>query len=164
MYGLIEHFTSVLWTWAIKFPRLIEAFFLQRYVHDIIHWSKSLIAWTLFWRVFFDGYDTMDTILDMKTFFCLLFVFVYYQLMLNGKMFFFCSCWVILLAYCFGKMALVTTIMDSIYLWLSAMDNALLHAYVNYPEDKIEERITFALGQQVCRCKHIRYIMRWWRI
>ena len=25
------------------------------------------------------------------------------------------------------------------------MDNALLHAYVNYPEDKIEERITFGL-------------------
>ena len=35
--------------------------------------------------------------------------------------------------------------MDAIYLWFSAMDNALLHAFGNYPADKIEERITFTL-------------------
>ena len=27
MHGLIEHFISVLWTWAIKCPRFVEAFF-----------------------------------------------------------------------------------------------------------------------------------------
>ena len=36
--------------------------------------------------------------------------------------------------------------MDSITLWFGAMDNALLHASGHYPEDKIEERINFALS------------------
>ena len=35
--------------------------------------------------------------------------------------------------------------MGSIYLWLGVMYNSILHAYGNYPADKIEERITFAL-------------------
>ena len=35
--------------------------------------------------------------------------------------------------------------MDAIYLWFNAMDNALLYASGLSPEDKIEERITFAL-------------------
>ena len=35
--------------------------------------------------------------------------------------------------------------MDAIYIWFSAMDNALLCASVLSPEDKIEERIPFAL-------------------
>ena len=58
----------------------------------------------------------MDTILDMTKVFCLLFVFVYFQQMLHGTIFFFCSCWVITLAYHFGKMVLVTAIMDAISL------------------------------------------------
>ena len=45
-------------------------------------------------------------------------------------------------------MAPVTAIMDTIYLWLSAMDNALLHASGNYQENKIEERISFALSHE----------------
>ena len=40
----------------------------------------------------------------------------------------------------------VTAIMGTIYLLLSAMDNALLHAYVYSPADKIDYRITFALS------------------
>ena len=36
--------------------------------------------------------------------------------------------------------------MGETYLWFGAMDNALLHVYGNYPEDKTEERITFALS------------------
>ena len=59
--------------------------------------------------------------------------------------FFFFSCRVITLAYSFGKMVPVTAIMDAISLWFSAMDNALLCASGLYPEDKIEERIPFAL-------------------
>ena len=62
------------------------------------------------------------------------------------KYFFFCSCRVIALAYCFGKMAMVTAIMDAISLLFSAMDNALLHAYGHPPADKIKERITIALS------------------
>ena len=63
-----------------------------------------------------------------------------------GQYCFFTSCWVIALEYVFGKMAMVTAIMDAIYLWLSEIDNALLHASVHYPGDKIEERITIALS------------------
>ena len=72
MHGLINHFTSVLWTWAIKCPHFVEAFFWQ-YALDMLYWSKSSITWTPFWSDFFDGYDTMDTILDMAIFlvFCL---------------------------------------------------------------------------------------------
>ena len=36
---------------------------------DILHWSKSLIAWTSFYSDFVDGDDTMDTILDMTNVF-----------------------------------------------------------------------------------------------
>ena len=35
--------------------------------------------------------------------------------------------------------------MNAIFLWFSAMDNALLYASGNCPADKIEERINFAL-------------------
>ena len=44
----------------------------------------------------------------------------------------------------FGKMPPVTAIMGAIYLWLNAMDNALLHESGNSPAYKIEERITLA--------------------
>ena len=53
-------------------------------------------------------------------------------------------CQVIALAYFLGEMAPVTAILDSIYLRLGAMDNALLRESRHSPEDKIEERITFA--------------------
>ena len=33
--------------------------------------------------------------------------------------------------------------MDTIYLWFSEMYNDLLHASLHYPEDKLEEQITF---------------------
>ena len=42
-------------------------------------------------------------------------------------------------------MAAVGAIMDEIYLWSSAKDNAIMHASGHYPADKIEERIIFAL-------------------
>ena len=61
------------------------------------------------------------------------------------NIFFFCSWRVITLAYRFGKMVPVTAIMNAISLLVSVMDNALLCASVLYPEDKIEERIPFAL-------------------
>ena len=41
---------------------------------------------------------------------------------------------------------MVNAIMGAIPLWFSAMDNALLHASVYSPEDKIQERITFDLS------------------
>ena len=58
------------------------------------------------------------------------------------------------------------------------MDNALLHAPGHYPEDKIEERITFALryahlylagsdderDNKYAAATHIRYIMWFWMI
>ena len=59
--------------------------------------------------------------------------------------FFFCLCRVITLAYCFGKMVLVTPIMYEISLWSSAMKNALLCTSGLSAEDKVEERIHFAL-------------------
>ena len=37
--------------------------------------------------------------------------------------------------------------MGKISLWFSALDNALLHASVYSPADKIEEQIIFALSQ-----------------
>ena len=60
--------------------------------------------------------------------------------------FFIFLCWVIALAYYFGKLAPVTAIMGAISLQFSTMYNALLHASGHSPADKIEERITFALG------------------
>ena len=65
MRGLIDHFTDVFLTWAIKCPRFVEAVLRWRYALDLLHWSKSLIVWTSLWSVFFDGDVTMDTILDM---------------------------------------------------------------------------------------------------
>ena len=61
-----------------------------------------------------------------------------------GQYCFLCSCRVIVLACFFGKMALVTAIMDEMSLLFSAMDISLLHVYGHYPEEKIEERINFA--------------------
>ena len=40
----------------------------------------------------------------------------------------------------------VTDFMNTIYLWLSAMDNDLLGVSGHYPAEKIEERITFVLS------------------
>ena len=45
----------------------------------------------------------------------------------------------------FGKMAPASAIIGTIYLCLSSMYNALLYASGHSPEDKIEERILFAL-------------------
>ena len=66
--------------------------------------------------------------------------------MLHGKFILFYSCQGIALAYCSGKMAPVTAIMDIISSLLSAMDITLLHASGISPKDKIEEQITFALS------------------
>ena len=49
------------------------------------------------------------------------------------------------MAYRFGKMMPVTATMDAISLWWSEMENDLLHESGLHPEDKIEERIPFAL-------------------
>ena len=62
-----------------------------------------------------------------------------------GQFFSFCSCRVIVLAYFFGKMALITNNNGEIYLWSSAINNALLYESGNSLADKIEEKITFAL-------------------
>ena len=48
--------------------------------------------------------------------------------------------------HCFGKMVPVTAIIDAIYLWLVAMDTALMNASGHFSADKREERITFALS------------------
>ena len=42
-------------------------------------------------------------------------------------------------------MAPVTSIIGTISLWFSEMDNSLMHASGHCPSDKIEERMTFAL-------------------
>ena len=65
MHSLIDHFTDVFLTWAIKCPLFVEAFLCWRYALDLLHWSKSRIIWTSLWSVFFVGDVTMDTILDM---------------------------------------------------------------------------------------------------
>ena len=76
----------------------------RQYAIDILHWSKSLIAWTSFWSSFFDSDDTIYTILDMKKVFlssvcfCLLTTDVAWE-----NIFFFCSCRVISLAYFLEK-------------------------------------------------------------
>ena len=108
----------------------------RQYALDILHWSKYLIIWTLFWSDSFDGDDIMDLILDMKRFFVFYF-FVYYGLTLRGTIFFCFSCWVIALSICFGKMAQVTRIMDEISLWFSAVHNDLLHDSGHSPANKI---------------------------
>ena len=87
----------------------------------------------------------MDTILDMKKNLSSVCFLLLPTDVAWDNIFSFCSCRLISLAYFFGKMAPVTTIMDEIYLRFSATDNALLHASGLSPEDKIEERISFAL-------------------
>ena len=116
-----------------------RSFFLWRYELDILHWSKSLMARTSFWSDLFDVDDTMTQYWIWQNIFCLLLVFVYYQLMLHGTifslLFMFGNCVGILL------MAPVITILHSIYLWFNAIDNALLHSSGNPPAEKIEDRI-----------------------
>ena len=59
----------------------------------------------------------MDTILDMtKVFLSSVFIYLLPTDVAWDNIFFFCSCHIIALAYIFGKMALVTAIMDEIYL------------------------------------------------
>ena len=88
----------------------------------------------------------MDTILDMtKVFLSSVCYCLFITDVACDKIFFFCSCGVITLAYCFGNMVPITAIMNAISLWFSAMDNALLCASGIYPEDKIEKQIPFAL-------------------
>ena len=88
----------------------------------------------------------MDTILDVKKVFLSSVCFLLFPTDVAwDNIFFFCSCRLITLAYCFGKMVPVTAIMDTISLLFSAMDNYILRVSGLYPEDKIEERITFAL-------------------
>ena len=148
MHGLIDHFTSLLWTWAIKCPRYVESFPTWRYALNMLHWSKSLIARTSFWAAFFDGDDTMDILLDMTKVFPILCLFLFItDWCCTRQYFFFCSCRVIVLAHVFGKMVAGTAIMDAISSWFSAMDNDLLNASGHYPADKKEERITFSLSQ-----------------
>ena len=114
-----------------KISTFFSSLFPRQYVLDMLHWSKSLVAWTSFWSAFFDGDDTMDTILDMTKDFL---SFVCFRLLPTDvawdNICFFCSYQVIALEYFF--------IMDTISSWFSAMDNALLHASGNYPADKKE--------------------------
>ena len=146
MHGLIDHFTDVFLTWAIKCPHFVEALFCWRYALDMLHWIKSWIALTSFWSIFFDRDDTMDKILDTKKVFLYSACFRFFPTDVAWEIyFFFCSCRVITLAYRFGKMVPFTSIMDAISLWSSAMYNALLRASGLSPENKIEERIPFSL-------------------
>ena len=62
--------------------------YFQQYALYIIYWIKALIALPLFCSDFFNGDDTMDTILDMTKKKRLPFVFVYYKLMLHGTIYF----------------------------------------------------------------------------
>ena len=41
MHDLIDHFTDVFLTWAIKSPRFVEALFSWQYALDVVDWSKS---------------------------------------------------------------------------------------------------------------------------
>ena len=94
----------------------------------------DLILWWRWHNGHYIGYDK-------KMYVFYLFLFITYWCYI-WQYFFFCSFRVIALAYCFGKMAEVTAIMDTISLWFSAMDNYLLHESGHSPADKIEERIT----------------------
>ena len=84
------------------------------------------------------GYDKSFSI-----FYLFLFITDWYCM---GQYFFFCSCRIISLAYCFGEMTPVTAIMGEIYSWFITTDNDLLHASGNSAAYKIEQRITFALS------------------
>ena len=81
----------------------------------------------------------METILDMTKWFL---AYVCFCLLLTDdawdNIVLLCSGRVIAFVYLFGKMALVTFIMDAFYLLFSAMYNALLHTSGHYPADKIE--------------------------
>ena len=89
MHGLIYHFTDEFLTWAIKCPRFVEVFFCWQYALDLLHWSKSRIALTSFFSVFFDGDVTLDTILDMAKVFLssVYFILFYFQQMLHVTIF-----------------------------------------------------------------------------
>ena len=63
-----------------------------------------------------------------------------------GQYFLFCSCRVIVLAYCFGKFRRSPTIIGVLSLLLFAMENDLMHASGHSPSYKIEERTNFALS------------------
>ena len=80
----------------------------------------------------------MDTILDMTKVFLSSSCFRLFPIdVACDNIFLFFSCWVITLAYCFGKMVPVTAIMNAISPLFSAMDNVLLCASGLSPEDKI---------------------------
>ena len=176
MHGLIDHFTAIFLTWGIKCPHFAEAIFCWRYAIDLLHYSKSWIALTSLWYVFFYRDFTMDTILDMTKTFLSSVCFRLFRLFpidaACDNMFFFFSCQVITLAYRFDKMVPVTAIMDAISLWFSAIYNALLCASGLSPEDKnrrtnyfhpvpctfIFNCIIWWLRRQVSCCKHICYI------
>ena len=88
MHGLADHFTSVLWYWAIKCPRFTEASFLLLYALDILNWSKSLIKWTSFWYFSLMEMTQWTQYCIWKKLLCLPFVFVYYQHILHGTILF----------------------------------------------------------------------------
>ena len=88
----------------------------------------------------------MDTILDMTEVFLSSVCFRLFPIdVACDTIFYFCSCRVITLAYCFGKMVPVTAIMDAISLLFSAMYNAILLMSGLSPKYKIKERFPFAL-------------------
>ena len=88
----------------------------------------------------------MDTILDMTKVFLYSVCFRLFPIDIACEnIFFYCSCWVITLAYRFDKMVPFTAIMDVISLLFIKMYNSLLCASRLSPEDKVEERIPFAL-------------------
>ena len=133
-------------TTVIKYPRFVGAVLRWQYAVDLLHWSKSWIALTSLWSVFFDGDVKMDTILDMTKVFLSSVCFCLFPIdVACDNICFFFSCQVITLAYRFGEMVPVTAKMGVISPWFSAMDNALLCASGLSLEDKIEERIYFAL-------------------
>ena len=88
----------------------------------------------------------MDTILDMKTYFLPSVFFSLLPTDVAWDNIFICSCWVIALAYYFGKLRRSPTIMGGEKLWSGTMDNALLHVSEHSLADEIEEWITFALS------------------
>ena len=140
---------------------------------SILNCINLIMIWFLWWRCHNGHNIGYDKSFSVFCFFRLLPTDVAWD-----NIFFFCSCRVISFAYCFGKMAPVTAIMDVISLWFSAMDNALLHASGHYPAEKTRitdyyllEHCTFIfiwirwwMRQHLCRCKHIGYILWWYRI
>ena len=72
--------------------------YFQQYALYILHWIKALIALPLFCSDFFNGDDTMDTILDMtkKNTSSICFCLLQTDVAWNN---FFCSCRVITLFF-----------------------------------------------------------------